>query len=75
MVKTTAHNGSIPGLLPQMKEGHPVTIGPAERIDAIVEMDQPGNWILGANDDHDREHGMGTVIEYSGQSGDGAGSL
>lgn len=44
-------------------------MGPAERIDAIVEMNQPGVWILGATDDHDREHGMGIVIEYAGQSG------
>ncbi len=44
-------------------------LGPAERIDAIVEMNQPGVWILGATDDHDREHGMGTVIEYSGRGG------
>jgi FtsP/CotA-like multicopper oxidase with cupredoxin domain len=45
-------------------------LGPAERIDAIVEMNQPGVWILGATDDHDREHGLGIVIEYSGQSGE-----
>lgn len=44
--------------------------GPAERIDAIVEMNQPGVWILGATDDHDREHGMGIAIEYAGQSGE-----
>jgi len=60
-------------------DGNPVTtpkdvqaleLGPAERIDAIVEMNQPGVWILGATDDHDRERGMGIVIEYSGQSGE-----
>ena len=45
-------------------------LGPAERIDALVEMKQPGVWILGATDDHDREHGMGIVIEYAGQSGE-----
>jgi FtsP/CotA-like multicopper oxidase with cupredoxin domain len=59
-------------------DGNPVAVprqvgalelGPAERIDAIVEMNQPGVWILGATDDHDREHGMGIVIEYSGQGG------
>jgi FtsP/CotA-like multicopper oxidase with cupredoxin domain len=60
-------------------DGNPVAVprevaalelGPAERIDAIVEMNQPGVWILGATDDHDREHGMGIVIEYAGQSGE-----
>jgi FtsP/CotA-like multicopper oxidase with cupredoxin domain len=52
------------------KEVQALELGPAERIDAVVEMKQPGVWILGATDDHDREHGMGIVIEYAGQSGD-----
>jgi FtsP/CotA-like multicopper oxidase with cupredoxin domain len=52
------------------KEVGALELGPAERIDAIVEMNQPGVWILGATDDHDREHGMGIVIEYAGQSGE-----
>jgi FtsP/CotA-like multicopper oxidase with cupredoxin domain len=60
-------------------DGNPVAVpkpvrtlelGPAERIDAIVEMNNPGVWILGATDDHDREHGLGIVIEYAGQSGE-----
>jgi FtsP/CotA-like multicopper oxidase with cupredoxin domain len=44
-------------------------LGPAERIDAIVEMKNPGVWILGATDDHDRDNGMGIVFEYAGLSG------
>jgi FtsP/CotA-like multicopper oxidase with cupredoxin domain len=52
------------------KEVQSLEFGPAERIDAIVEMNQPGVWILGATDDHDRERGMGIVIEYAGQSGE-----
>lgn len=52
------------------KEVQALELGPAERIDAIVEMNQPGVWVLGATDDHDREHGMGIVIEYAGQSGE-----
>lgn len=44
-------------------------LGPAERVDAQVTMDAPGVWILGATDDHDREAGMGVVIEYAGKSG------
>ncbi len=60
-------------------DGNPVAIrskvgalelGPAERIDAIVEMNRPGVWILGATEDHDRQGGMGVVVEYSGQSGE-----
>jgi FtsP/CotA-like multicopper oxidase with cupredoxin domain len=45
-------------------------LGPAERIDAIVEMNNPGCWILGATSDHDRKNGMGLVFEYSGMSGE-----
>jgi FtsP/CotA-like multicopper oxidase with cupredoxin domain len=37
------------------KEVRTMELGPAERIDAIVEMNNPGVWILGAADDHDRE--------------------
>ena len=44
-------------------------IGTAERISAVVEMNQPGVWVLGDLDDDDRENGMGIVVEYSGQTG------
>jgi FtsP/CotA-like multicopper oxidase with cupredoxin domain len=44
-------------------------LGPAERIDAIVEMNQPGIWILGATDDRDRKAGLGIVVEYAGRTG------
>ncbi len=42
-------------------------LGPGERIDAIVEMNQPGVWILGAPEDAVREGGLGIVIEYANQ--------
>ena len=45
-------------------------LGPAERIDAIVEMNQPGVWILGATDDRDRKAGLGIVFEYSQKTGE-----
>lgn len=44
-------------------------LGPAERIDAVVEMNNPGVWVFGATDDRDRKDGMGIVFEYAGQSG------
>jgi FtsP/CotA-like multicopper oxidase with cupredoxin domain len=44
-------------------------LGTAERISAIVEMNNPGVWVLGDLSDDDRGHGMGTVIEYAGRSG------
>ncbi len=44
-------------------------LGTAERISAIVTMNHPGVWILGDTADDDRHHGMGIVVEYSGQQG------
>jgi FtsP/CotA-like multicopper oxidase with cupredoxin domain len=44
-------------------------LGPAERVSAIVEMKNPGVWVLGDLDDDDRKHGMGIVVEYAGRSG------
>jgi FtsP/CotA-like multicopper oxidase with cupredoxin domain len=44
-------------------------LGTAERIDAIVEMKNPGVWILGTPKDDDRKNGMGIVIEYANRSG------
>ena len=44
-------------------------LGTAERVSAIVEMNNPGVWILGDLADDDREHGMGIVVEYAGAAG------
>jgi FtsP/CotA-like multicopper oxidase with cupredoxin domain len=44
-------------------------LGPAERADAEITMNAPGVWILGATSDHDREAGMGAVVEYAGKAG------
>jgi len=44
-------------------------LGTAERIDAVVEMKNPGIWILGTPHDDDRKNGMGIVIEYANKSG------
>src|SRR5271157_2169996 len=44
-------------------------MGPAERIDAVVEMDHPGVWVLGDTDERARKSGMGIVIEYAGRTG------
>ena len=42
-------------------------LGPGERIDCFVEMNQPGVWIMGAPEDPVREGGLGIVIEYANQ--------
>src|SRR5439155_13839366 len=46
-----------------------LVLAPAERIDAIVEMNQPGVWAFGSVEDDMRAMGMGVVIEYAGQHG------
>jgi FtsP/CotA-like multicopper oxidase with cupredoxin domain len=52
---------------PQMVEV--LELGTAERIDAVVEMKNPGVWILGTPRDDDRGNGMGIVIEYANKTG------
>jgi len=42
-------------------------ISPGERVDAIVEMNNPGVWILGEVRDRERNQGMGIVVEYANQ--------
>ena len=39
-----------------------LSIGTAERISAMVEMNHPGVWVMGDLADDDRGHGMGIVI-------------
>ena len=44
-----------------------IEIAPGERVDAIVEMNRPGVWILGELRDIARRSGMGIVVEYANQ--------
>src|SRR5579862_3291540 len=44
-----------------------LVLGPGERIDASVEMNRPGVWIMGALEDNIRNGGLGVVIEYADQ--------
>jgi FtsP/CotA-like multicopper oxidase with cupredoxin domain len=51
---------------------HPVPVldlAPGERIDAIVEMKTPGVWVLGEEDNRQRNSGAGIVVEYAGSRG------
>lgn len=77
---TVMHDLSLPGhrFLVTALDGNPVPtpslvetirLGVAERVDAIVEMNQPGVWILGETDPDLRKAGMGIVVEYAGRSG------
>jgi len=53
--------------VPEPRAVSVLTLGPGERIDAIVEMKQPGVWILGSTDDPTRNAGLGVVVEYTNQ--------
>jgi FtsP/CotA-like multicopper oxidase with cupredoxin domain len=44
-------------------------LAPAERVSAVVEMNNPGAWILGDVRKHIQSAGMGAVIEYAGAAG------
>ena len=46
-----------------------IEMGPAERVDAVVTMNNPGVWILGETNDQVRNAGMGIVVEYANRSG------
>jgi FtsP/CotA-like multicopper oxidase with cupredoxin domain len=44
-----------------------LSIGAGERVCAIVEMNNPGNWVLGAPEDLIRNAGLGVILEYANQ--------
>ncbi len=56
--------------VPKPKAVELLTLAVAERVDAIVEMNQPGVWVLGSTRDEDRNIGMGVVIEYADRNGE-----
>ncbi len=45
-----------------------VRLGPAERVDFLVEMNRPGVWVLGETREEIRKAGMGIVVEYAGRA-------
>jgi FtsP/CotA-like multicopper oxidase with cupredoxin domain len=44
-----------------------IFLGAGERVCAVVEMNHPGVWILGATNDAIRNAGLGVVVEYANQ--------
>ena len=46
-----------------------LSLAVAERVDAIVEMNAPGVWVLGSTLEAARTMGLGVVVEYAGRSG------
>ncbi len=54
--------------VPIPREVEVMDLGPAERVDAVVVMDQPGVWILGEANEQMRSAGLGIVVEYANRS-------
>jgi FtsP/CotA-like multicopper oxidase with cupredoxin domain len=44
-----------------------IFLGAGERVDAIVEMNRPGRWILGATEEKIRNAGLGIIVEYANE--------
>jgi FtsP/CotA-like multicopper oxidase with cupredoxin domain len=44
-------------------------LAPAERVSALVEMNNPGAWVMGEVRKHVQAAGMGIVVEYAGAAG------
>lgn len=55
--------------VPNPKAVEVLSLAVAERVDAIVEMNAPGVWILGSTLEKARQMGLGIVIEYAGEKG------
>lgn len=55
--------------VPQPQTVSMLRLCPAERVSAIVEMDNPGVWVLGEVRKHVQATGMGIVIEYANSTG------
>ena len=55
--------------VPQPQTVSMLRLAPAERVSAIVQMDNPGVWVMGEVRKHIMAAGMGIIIEYAGRSG------
>jgi len=55
--------------VPNPKPVEILSLAVAERVDALVEMNNPGVWILGSTLEKSRQMGLGIVVEYAGKTG------
>ena len=55
--------------VPNPRSVEVLSLAVAERVDAIVEMNAPGVWVLGSTLQEARAMGLGVVVEYSGRIG------
>jgi FtsP/CotA-like multicopper oxidase with cupredoxin domain len=54
--------------VPNPRAAAVLSLGAAERVDAVVSMKNPGVWILGEVDDQIRNRGLGIVVEYENRT-------
>jgi len=54
--------------VPNPKAVEVLSLAVAERVDAIVEMNSPGVWVLGSTLEKARQMGLGIVVEYAGKT-------
>jgi FtsP/CotA-like multicopper oxidase with cupredoxin domain len=54
--------------VPNPKSVEVLSLAVAERVDAIVEMNLPGTWVLGSTLEKARQMGLGIVVEYAGHA-------
>jgi FtsP/CotA-like multicopper oxidase with cupredoxin domain len=73
-ISFSGHKFTVVGLdgntVPTPREVEILELGPAERVDAVVTMNQPGVWVLGEVDEYVRHAGLGIVVEYASQNGE-----
>jgi FtsP/CotA-like multicopper oxidase with cupredoxin domain len=55
--------------VPNPRNVEVISLAVAERVDAIVEMNNAGVWILGSTLEKSRQMGLGIVLEYAGKTG------
>jgi FtsP/CotA-like multicopper oxidase with cupredoxin domain len=56
--------------VPRPRSVETIALSVAERVDAIVEMNSPGVWVLGSTLKAARDIGLGVVVEYANKTGE-----
>jgi FtsP/CotA-like multicopper oxidase with cupredoxin domain len=56
--------------VPNPRSVEVLSLAVAERVDAVVEMNAPGVWVLGSTLEKARGMGLGIVVEYAGSKGE-----
>ena len=55
--------------VPTPRSVNKVFLGAGENVDALVEMNRPGRWLLGSSHRGDRAAGIGRLVEYADATG------